>query len=368
MDTAAYESLSFWMHGGSGGGQRFQVAGLLGSTVQTTKSIGPLAANTWTNIVIPLSQLGVANKTNFNRLWMQLARNGTTNSFYMDTVNLLPKPAPSPIHISVNATQGVRTVDSRWFGANTAIWDSNFDTPTTSALVKEMGLTLLRFPGGSLSDEYHWQSNKSGTNTWQWTTSFAKFVHIATNVGAQAFITVNYGSGTAAEAAAWVRHANITNRLGFKYWEIGNENYGTWEKDTNALPNHAYTYAVRARDYIQQMRAADPAIKIGVVAAPGEDSYQNGYTDHPAINPRTGTTHYGWTPIMLKTLKDLGVTPDFVVHHHYPQWTDENNPVGSNSDDFLLQSTSVWRGQAADLRQQITDYFGPSGDAISNWW
>ena len=364
MDTAPYESLSFWIHGGSGGGQRLQVAGLLGETVQTGKSIGPLNAGTWVNFVIPLSQLGVANKTNFNRLWIQLANTGTTNTFYIDTVNLLPKPAPSPIHISVNATQGVRTVDSRWFGVNTAIWDSHFDTPTTSALVKEMGLTILRFPGGSLSDEYHWQSNKSGTNTWQWTTSFAKFVHIATNVGAQAFITVNYGSGTAAEAAAWVRHANITNRLGFKYWEIGNENYGTWEKDTNALPNHAYTYAVRARDYIQQMRAADPAIKIGVVAAPGENSYQNGYTDHPAINPRTGTTHYGWTPIMLKTLKELGVTPDFVVHHHYPQWTDENNPVGSNSDDSLLQSTPVWRGQAADLRQQIADYFGPGGSNI----
>ena len=364
LDTTTYQSLSFWIHGGTGGGQRLQVAALLGSAIQTTKSIGPLTANTWTNVVIPLSQLGVANKTNFNRFWMQLSGSGTTNIFYMDTVNLVSKPAPSPIHISVNATQTVRTVDSRWFGANTAAWDGNFDTPTTSALLREMGLTILRFPGGSLSDEYHWQSNKSGTNTWQWSTSFSKFVHIATNVGAQAFITVNYGSGTAAEAAAWVRHANVTNRFGFKYWEIGNENYGIWEIDTNALPNHAFTYALRARDYMQQMRAADPSIKIGVVGAPGENSYQNGYTDHPVVNPRTGATNYGWTPILLKTLKDLGVTPDFVVNHHYPQWTDANNPAGSDSDQFLLQSTSVWRDQAKDLRQQISDYFGSGGANI----
>ena len=52
---------------------------------------------------------------------------------------------------------------------------------------------------------------------------------VATNVGAQAFIVVNYGSGTPEEAAAWVRHANITNNLGYKYWEIGNENFGSWE-------------------------------------------------------------------------------------------------------------------------------------------
>jgi hypothetical protein len=364
MDTTAYESLSFWIHGGAGGGQRLQVVGLLGTTAQPGRSIGPLAANTWTNIVIPLSQLGVANKTNFNRLWLQLARNGTTNSFYLDTVNLLPKPAPSPIHISVNATQTVRSVDSHWFGANTAIWDGDFDTPTTSSLVKEMGLTILRFPGGSASDDYHWQSNKSGTNTWQWTTSFSKFAHIATNVGAQVIITANYGSGTPAEAAGWVRQANVINKFGFKYWEIGNENYGTWENDTNALKNHAYTYATRAKDYFQQMKAVDPTIKIGVVAAPGENSYQNGYTDHPTVNPRTGTTNYGWTPILLKTLKNLGVTPDFVVHHHYPQWTDANNPVGSNSDDLLLQGTAIWREQAADLRQQITDYFGAGGANI----
>ena len=364
MNTTPYESFSFWIHGGTGGGQRLQVAGLLGETVQMTKSIGPLTANTWANFVIPLSQLGVANKTNFNRVWLQLANSGTTNTFYVDNVSLLPKPAPSPIHIAVNATQAIRAVDSRWFGVNTAIWDSNFDTPTTSTLLREMGMTVLRFPGGSLSDQYHWQSNKSSTNTWQWVTSFSKFVHIATNVGAQAFITVNYGSGTPAEAAGWVRHANVTNRLGFKYWEIGNENYGGWETDTNALPNHAYTYAVRAKDYFQQMKASDPTIKIGVVVAPGQNSYQNGYTDHPVVNPRTGTTNYGWTPILLKTLKDLGITPDFVVHHHYPQWTDENNPVGSNSDEFLLQSTSVWREHAADLRQQITDYFGPGGTNI----
>ena len=364
MDTTAYGSFSFWIHGGTGGGQRLQVAGLLGTTAQPGRPIGPLAANVWTNIVIPLSQLGVANKTNFNRLWLQLARNGTTNSFCLDTVNFISKPAPSPIHISVNATQTVRSVDSRWFGANTAIWDGDFDTFTTSSLIKEMGLTILRFPGGSASDDYHWQSNKSGTNTWQWVTSFSKFAHIATNVGAQAIITVNYGSGTPAEAAGWVRQANVINKFGFKYWEIGNENYGTWENDTNALKNHAYTYATRAKDYFQQMKAVDPTIKIGVVAAPGENSYQNGYSDHPTVNPRTGTTNYGWTPILLKTLKNLGVTPDFVVHHHYPQWTDANNPTGSDSDDLLLQGTAVWREQVADLRQQITDYFGAGGTNI----
>ena len=117
-----------------------------------------------------------------------------------------------------------------------------------------------------------------------------------------------------------MRSANVTNNCGFKYWEIGNECYGSWETDSNTPAHDPYTYAVRAAGYIALMKAADPTIKIGVVATPGESSYSNNAT-HYAVNPRTGTTNYGWTPVMLATLKARGVTPDYLVHHVYPEWT-----------------------------------------------
>jgi hypothetical protein len=113
------------------------------------------------------------------------------------------------------------------------------------------------------------------------------------------------------------------------------------------------------------MKAADPTIKVGVVSVPGEGAYANNYTDHPARNPRTGVTNYGWTPVLLTTLKSFGVTPDFLVHHVYPQWTDPNNVAGSpDNDATLLQSTGNWASDAANLRQQISDYFGPAGTNI----
>jgi alpha-L-arabinofuranosidase len=310
------------------------------------------------------------------------------------------------VHLSVDATKALRSVDARWFGVNTAIWDSNFDTPQTVSLLEEMGTRVLRGPGGSLADQYHWATGTTLTNTWRWANSFGNFTHVAARIGAQTFITVNYGTGSANEAAAWVAYANgsTTNLmplgvdssgknwdtasywaslraaaplphddsrnflrisraapLAFAYWEIGNECYGTWETDSNAFPHDAYTYAIRARDYFQQMKAVDPAIKIGVVVAPGEDSYSNGHTSHPALNPRTGQIHHGWTPVLLMTLQSLGVTPDFVIHHRYPEFTDKNNPAGSDSDAFLLQCSTQWAVDAADLRQQIKDYFGPGG-------
>lgn len=323
------------------------------------------------------------------------------------------------MNVARNANQTVRTVDARHFGVNLAIWDGYYDSPsniTTTALLQEMGNLCVRVPGGSGADEYHWASNTKLFETWQWQAAFAEMMRVATKVNAQVFVTVNYGSGSPEEAAAWVAYANgnaalygtpndltigvdASGRdwrtggywarlrsltaaanpdnqsdflamgrsapLGIKNWEIGNENYGTWERDTNSLPNHACSYAMRATNYLARMKAVDPTIKVGGVGVPGENTYENGYRDHPAINPRTGQTNHGWTPVLLASLKSLGITPDCLVPDHYPQWTDPNNVAASpDNDAALLPSTGNWAADAATLRQHITDYFGSGGTNI----
>ena len=52
----------------------------------------------------------------------------------------------------------------------------------------------------------------------------------------------------------------------------------------------------------------------------------------------------------------LGVTPDFLVHHVYPE--------SSVNDTVLLQASANWVGDAANLRQMITDYVGSGGTNI----
>jgi hypothetical protein len=262
--------------------------------------------------------------------------------------------------IPVDISRTRRTADARWFGVNTAIWDSNFDTPSTLSALSELGCRVLRYPGGSLSDQYHWATDLSPDSTFTWPTSYTNFAHIATNLGAQVFITVNYGTGTTNEAADWVRSANGTNHYGFKYWEVGNECYYFNETDSNTVapyqPHDPWTYAMRFRDYYTAMKAVDPTIKVGIVSIPGEDTSAY-YTTHPAINPRTGQTHYGWTPVMLATLNSLGVTPDFMVHHFYPE-------QGLDDDADLLQATYNWAGDAADLRQELNDYLGSNATNV----
>jgi alpha-N-arabinofuranosidase len=364
FNTTPYSSLSFWINGGASGGQKEQVWGLLGGNNQIAYSLGTLETNTWQHFVIPLSTLGVSNAANFSGLWIQGSIEAAQPTFYVDNITLNAAPAPATVQIGLNARQVLRTVDGRQFGVNTATWDGLLSNSQTLPLLEEMGCLALRWPGGSTSDTYNWATDPSGNST---------FMNIATNLpGAQVFTTVNYGTGTPGEAAAWVLSANVTNQCGFKYWEIGNECYGSWETDSNSVPHDPYTYATNAATYIQQMKAADAAIKIGVVAVPGENNYSNN-PNHFAVNPVTGTTNYGWTPVMLATLKNLGVTPDFLIYHFYPQYTATDwEPNSPDSDPILLQVSgnpspsnwSDWASAASSLRQQITDYMGSPGTNI----
>jgi hypothetical protein len=358
FNTTPYANLRFWINGGPGGGQIIRVFGMLDGNAQSVCTLGTLSPNAWVKFTIPFSALAIVGQPDCDGFSLQLTDVGSTNTFYVADVQLGAVPAPALTHIGVNATNAIRVADPRWFGINTAIWDTYLDTPETISELNELGFQFLRFPGGSISDDYHWASNTTDSNTWQWATPFNSFAQLATNIGARVLLTANYGTGSPAEAAAWVQYANVTHHDGFEYWEIGNEEYGAWETDSNGYPHDPYTYATRAQAYIQQMKAADPTIKVGVVVTTGEDADSNGYTNHPATNSATGQVHYGWTPVLLSTLKHLGVTPDFAIYHWYPEWTD------SESDPFLLQGATNWIGDAADLRMMITDYFGAGGANI----
>ena len=81
-------------------------------------------------------------------------------------------------------------------------------------------------------------------------------------------LTVNVGTGTPQEAAAWVHYANVVKGYGIKYWEIGNELDGNWE---TGGPITAEDYVRRYSDYYAAMKAEDPSIVIAGAVTTGSD-------------------------------------------------------------------------------------------------
>ncbi|MGW0802662.1 cellulose binding domain-containing protein [Nonomuraea sp. NPDC002799] len=217
----------------------------------------------------------------------------------------------APVAVTVNARAGLATVPETGIGSNHAIWDSNLGTDETAGLLKNAGVKLLRYPGGSYSDIYHWADHTAPGGYVAPNTDFDTFMRGVRQTGAQAMVTANYGTGTAAEAAAWVRQANVTKGYGVKYWEIGNENYGNgrygaaWEADDHADKSPA-EYARHVVAYADAMKAVDPTIKIGAVLTTPAN-----WPDAITAEGDDGS----WNKVVLSI---AGPKIDFVILHWYP--------------------------------------------------
>jgi alpha-L-arabinofuranosidase len=275
--------------------------------------------------------------------------------------------AASSAQVTVNANQSLGTLTNISKGLNTAVWDGNLLDSAATTAVKNAGVGLLRYPGGSTSDVYHWQSNTSGT-TGNGNNNFDNFMKMAQTAGVQPMITVNYGSGTPQEAAGWVQYANkggsgyngpvptysggssTGHNYGIKYWEVGNEVYGngtyggSWETDNHA--HTAATYASNVVAFSQAMKAADSTIDVGAVLTT-PNNWPFGVTNSSSPQP--------WNTTVLSTACS---SIDFVIAHWYAQ-----NP-GSESDSTLLSAPAQIASMTSTLRSEINQYCGSHASAV----
>ncbi len=145
-------------------------------------------------------------------------------------------------------------------GVNTAAWDTNFTDPAIASDLSAGHIGLIRYPGGSWADQYLWQPNT--VNGSAQPVDFAQYSSQVDAIsGGQKLVTINYGSDTPQDAAAWVTQSETLGE-GVNLWEIGNEEYGSWEVDNHADPHTASSYASNALPYMQDMKAANPNAQI----------------------------------------------------------------------------------------------------------
>jgi hypothetical protein len=89
VDTSAYKTLVFWIHGGTAGGQNFGVSIERGSDASTPGVAIPTpAANTWRKVEIPLSSLGVEGSPNITRVGFQNWVGADAATLYLDDIHL----------------------------------------------------------------------------------------------------------------------------------------------------------------------------------------------------------------------------------------------------------------------------------------
>jgi len=170
------------------------------------------------------------------------------------------------------------------------------------ALLKEMSVPLLRWPGGNFTRDYRWQDGLLPVDqrapiatTWHETQPFADnldaheigtddFLALCRELGAEPAITVNLDPRITSpgDAAAWVEYCNgpAGSKWGkvraarghpesyrVKYWTLGNEVWGGWMGPVHC---DAQTYARRIMTYSTAMKQVDPSIVLIASGLRGE--------------------------------------------------------------------------------------------------
>lgn len=207
--------------------------------------------------------------------------------------------------------------------------------------VKQLDVSLLRWPGGNFASGYNWEdgigpkdkrptrrddawgaieTNRFGTD---------EFLKYCERIGAQPYLCINAGLGTIDQARHWVEYCNEPANTYYaqlrranghekpwnvKIWGLGNEVDGPWQLGHRT----AEDYAKFALEAAKAMRRADDSIKL---IASGSSNFRPGYD------------WIGWNRVVLEYLKN---DIDYISLHTYIGDTEKNLEkflgVGSDID------------------------------------
>jgi alpha-N-arabinofuranosidase len=208
----------------------------------------------------------------------------------------------------------------------------------TMKAVQELGVSILRWPGGNFVSGYNWKDGigpkdqRPARPDYAWggveTNRFGtdEFLEYCERIGVDPYICINAGLGTIEDARNWVEYCNGDRRTywadqrrkngrekpyGVKVWGLGNELDGPWQMGHKS----AEDYAKFALEAGKAMHWTDPSIKL---IASGSSNF--------------GADWIGWNRTVLEKTRDV---IDYLSLHTY---------IGNrenNFEQFLAASQNI---------------------------
>ncbi len=205
-----------------------------------------------------------------------------------------------------------RCIQGGAFEEGSPLSDANGYRRDVLKAAKDLHVTLLRWPGGNFSSNYHWtdgigprdqrprrlemawgtvEDNRFGTH---------EFLQYTENLGAEPYFCVNLGTGAWTEAQQWVEYCNSKEDTAMTrlrkqngrsepwkvtYWGLGNEMDGPWQMGHRS----AEDYGKFALEAAKLMKWTDPDVKL---IAAGSSNF------------RPGSDWVAWNRTVLDYLKD----------------------------------------------------------------
>jgi alpha-L-arabinofuranosidase len=283
----------------------------------------------------------------------------------------VPRMAAQKVELSIDASKPGAKIDRNLFGQfaehlGHGIYDGiwvGFDStiPNTRgirndvvAALKVIHVPNVRWPGGCFADEYHWRNGiglqRAVTLNPNWggvlepnTFGTLEFMDFLEQIGAEAYVSVNVGSGTPREAAEWMEYMTTVQPTTLEkeraanghpapykvaYLGIGNE---SWDCGGNMTPDY---YLSQLKIYSHFVRNFNPAQQdkqqmLKIAVGPGGD----------------GPRWTEWTEAIMKAYQQHTWSWDIngLSMHNYTvvKWPPSYTSVGFGEAEYsqILKST-----------------------------
>lgn len=243
------------------------------------------------------------------------------------------------------------------------------------ALMKKLGIRLLRWPGGNFSGEYNWKDGllprdqrapfqsylwlETQPHTWGFDfheINTDDFLHLCEEIGAEAFITINPTWNTPQDSADWVEYCNGDASTPYgalraqngrekpynvKFWSLGNEfGYGHMEGT-----NGPGEYAAAVRLHAEKMLQVSPGLHLC-----SSGPYPNGE----------------WAEKSAAALSDVA---SVVSLHHYAEFPQYIDPEKQEEEyyRFISKTDTEYLPRMRELRSQLPENITISYDEWNAW-
>lgn len=154
-----------------------------------------------------------------------------------------------------------------WVGPDSKIPNTRGIRNDVVAAMKALRTPNVRWPGGCYADEYHWKKgigkNRPATINSSWggvlePNSFGthEFMDFVSQIGAEAYISVNVGSGTPQEAADWLEYMTTDKPTELGKLRVANGREEPYKIAMLGLGNESWGCggSMTATEYVHEMR------------------------------------------------------------------------------------------------------------------
>lgn len=260
-----------------------------------------------------------------------------------------------------------------WVGRDSKIPNTRGIRNDVVEALKALKVPNVRYPGGCFADEYHWRkgigAQRAKTLNPNWggviepnTFGTHEYLDFLDQIGSEAFLSVNVGSGTPQEAAEWLEYLTtdqptdlakeraVNGRAApykIAYLGIGNE---SWDCGGNMSAEY---YLSQLKIYSRFVRNFNPA------------QQKNDKMLNIAVGPGGGEQRFTeWTETVMKGWKSRQWSWDMqgLSLHNYTvvNWEDKHKSVGFGEKEYaeILKKTLEMEG-LIDKHVAIMDKYDP---------